>query len=121
MRSARGVVVLTRGDGSVICARCVVADRMLPRMKGLLGKRELIAGEGLLIQPAPSIHTFFMRFPIDVVFLARNGEVMKVAPNVGAWRMRSCHRAFSVLELAAGEAERHGITVGDHIDKAEAT
>ncbi len=121
MRSARGIVVLTRSDGSVICERCVVADRMLPRMKGLLGKRELIAGEGLLIQPAPSIHTFFMRFAIDVVFLAKNGEVMKVAPDVGPWRMRSCRRAFAVLELAAGEAERRGITVGDHIDKAKAT
>ena len=113
--------MLTRGDGSVICERCVVADRMLPRMKGLLGKRELSTGEGLLIQPAPSIHTFFMRFPIDVVFLAKNGEVMKVAPHVGAWRMRSCRRAFAVLELAAGEAERRGITVGDRIDKAGAT
>jgi uncharacterized membrane protein (UPF0127 family) len=118
---SRGVVALTRADGSVICERCVVADRMLPRMKGLLGKRELGAGEGLLIQPAPSIHTFFMRFPIDVVFLAKNGEVMKVAPNVRAWRMRSCRRAFAVLELAAGEAERHGIMVGDHVDKARAT
>jgi uncharacterized membrane protein (UPF0127 family) len=113
--------VLTRGDGSVVCERCVVADRMLPRMKGLLGKRELSAGEGLLIQPAPSIHTLFMRFPIDVVFLAKNGDVLKVAPNVGPWRMRSCRRAYAVLELAAGEVGLRGITVGDHIDKAEAT
>ena len=121
LRSARGVVVLTRDDGSVICERCVVADRMLPRMKGLLGKRELVAGEGLLIQPAPSIHTFFMRFPIDVVFLSKNGKVMKVAANVGAWRMRSCRRAFAVVELAAGEAERRGITVGDQVDRAKGT
>ena len=121
LRSARGVVVLTRDDGSVICERCVVADRMLPRMKGLLGKRELAAGEGLLIQPAPSIHTFFMRFPIDVVFLSKSGEVMKVAANVGAWRMRSCRRAFAVLELPAGEAERRGITVGDQVDRAKGT
>jgi uncharacterized membrane protein (UPF0127 family) len=112
---------LTRDDDSVVCERCVVADRMLPRMKGLLGKRGLSAGEGLLIQPAPSIHTFFMRFPIDVVFLTKNGDVLKVAPNVGPWRMRSCRRAFAVLELAAGEAERRGITVGDHIDRAKAT
>ena len=121
LRSARGVVVLTRDDGSVICERCVVADRMLPRMKGLLGKRELAAGEGLLIQPAPSIHTFFMRFPIDVVFLAKNGKVMKVAANVGAWRMRSCRRAFAVLELPAGEAERRGIKVGDQVDRVKGT
>ena len=121
LRNAGGVVVLTRDDGSVICERCVVADRMLPRMKGLLGKRELVAGEGLLIQPAPSIHTFFMRFPIDVVFLSKSGEVMKVAANVGAWRMRSCRRAFAVLELPAGEAERRGITVGDQVDGAKGT
>jgi uncharacterized protein len=112
--------VLTRSDGSVVCDRCVVADRTLPRMKGLLGKRELLSGEGLLIQPAPSIHTWFMRFPIDVVFLAKNGDVLKVAQNVGPWRMRSCRRAFAVLELVAGEAELRGITVGDHIDKASA-
>jgi uncharacterized membrane protein (UPF0127 family) len=93
---------------------------MLPRMKGLLGKRELSAGEGLLIQPAPSIHTWFMRFPIDVVFLAKNGDVLKVSPSVRPWRMRSCRRAFAVLELPAGEAERRGIAVGDHIERAEA-
>jgi uncharacterized membrane protein (UPF0127 family) len=112
--------VVTRGGGSVVCERCVVADRMLPRMKGLLGKRELSADEGILIKPAPSIHTFFMRFSIDVVFLARDGNVLKVSPNVGPWRMRSCRRAVAVLELAAGEAELRGITVGDHIDEADA-
>jgi uncharacterized membrane protein (UPF0127 family) len=119
-RTDRGVVTLTRDDGAVVCERCTIADRMLPRMKGLLGKRELIAGEGLLIKPAPSIHTFFMRFPIDVVFLARDGNVLKVSPNLGPWRMRSCHRAVAVLELAAGEAELRGIKVGDRIDKEEA-
>jgi uncharacterized membrane protein (UPF0127 family) len=118
--SAGAVVTLRRSDGSVVCERCVVADRILSRMKGLLGKRELIAGEGLLIQPAPSIHTWFMRFPIDVVFLARNGAVLKVAPHVKPWRMRSCRRALAVLELAAGEAEVRRITVGDRIDRVEA-
>jgi uncharacterized protein len=118
--SAGAVVTLRRDDGSVVCERCVVADRILSRMKGLLGKRELIAGEGLLIQPAPSIHTWFMRFPIDVVFLARNGAVLKVSPHVKPWRMRSCRRALAVLELAAGEAEVRGITVGDRIDRVEA-
>jgi uncharacterized membrane protein (UPF0127 family) len=120
LRSVRGVIALMRNGGSVICERCVVADRMLSRMKGLLGRRELVAGEGLLIRPAPSIHTMFMRFPIDVVFLARNGDVLKVAPHVKPWRMRSCRRALAVLELAAGEAELRGITVGDHIDKVDA-
>jgi uncharacterized membrane protein (UPF0127 family) len=97
-------------------ARGVVANRMLPRMKGLLGRRELASGEGMLIRPASSIHTFFMRFPIDAIFLSRDGEVLKVAANVGAWRARSRRRAHSVLELPAGEAERRAIAPGDRLE-----
>ena len=114
-RTARGVVALRRAGGAAVCDRCVVADRTLPRMKGLLGRRGLAAGEGMLIRPAPSIHTFFMRFPIDVVFLSRDGDVRKVAHNVRPWRIRSCRGAYAVLELAAGEAERRGIASGDQL------
>jgi uncharacterized membrane protein (UPF0127 family) len=89
---------------------------MLSRMKGLLGRPSLPAGEGVLIRPAPSIHTFFMRFPIDAVFLSRAGEVMKISADVGPWRTRSCRRAYAVLELEAGEAERRGISTGDHLE-----
>jgi uncharacterized protein len=88
-------------------------------MKGLLGRRELAAEEGLLIRPAPSIHTFFMRFAIDAVFVSRDGEVLKVAANVRPWRTRSCRHAYAVLELAAGEAARRGIAVGERIHAAE--
>ena len=88
---------------------------MLPRMKGLLGRRTLPAGEGMLIRPAPSIHTFFMRFPIDAVFLSRSGDVLKVSPDVKPWRTRSCRRAYAVLELAAGEAARRRIAPGQRL------
>jgi uncharacterized protein len=108
-------VAVVGDDGTAVCERCTVADRMLPRMKGLLGRRQLPAGEGMLIRPAPSIHTFFMRFPIDAVFLARDGEVLKVSSNVKPWRARSCRRAHSVLELAAGEAERRSVARGDRL------
>jgi uncharacterized protein len=117
--STRGVLALTRADGTVVCERCTVAHRMWPRMRGLLGKRGLDSGEGLLIRPAPSIHTFFMRFPIDVVFLSRQGEVLKVAERVPPWRARSCRHSYAVLELAAGEAGRRGIAVGDRLDIAQ--
>ncbi len=116
---SRGLVRLVRDDGSVACERCTVAYRMWPRMRGLLGKRGLESGEGLLIRPAPSIHTFFMRFPIDVVFLSRQGEVLKVAERVPPWRARSCRHSYAVLELAAGEAGRRGIAVGDRLDTAQ--
>ena len=114
-------LILRRADGTVVCGRCTLADHPLARLRGLLGREGLDAGEGLLLRPASSVHTFFMRFPIDVVFLSKNGKVMKVAANVGAWRMRSCRRAFAVVELAAGEAERRGITVGDQVDRAKGT
>ncbi len=118
MSNARGIVTLLRADGTVACERCTVAHRVWPRMRGLLGKRGLDPGEGLLIRPAPSIHTFFMRFPIDVVFLSRQGEVLKVAERVRPWRARSCRHSYAVLELAAGEAGRRGIAVRDRLGTA---
>jgi uncharacterized membrane protein (UPF0127 family) len=103
-------------DGEVVCERCSVADGMFTRMRGLLGRSGLDEGEGLLLRPSPSIHTFFMRFPIDVVFIARDGEVVKVVPAVKPWRMSSARGAKAVLELPAGEAERRGIRPGMRLD-----
>ena len=73
---SKPIVNLTRG--SVVCERAVIADQPLRRMRGLLGRRSLPAGDGLLLRPAPSVHTAFMRFPIDVVFLDRDLQVLKV-------------------------------------------
>lgn len=110
------VVALRRfPDDAVVCERCTVADKMWPRMKGLLGRRSIDQGEGILIRPAPSIHTFFMRFPIDAVFLSRDGDVLKVSSDVKPWRARSCRRAHAVLELSAGEAARRGIARGQRL------
>ena len=106
-------VQLRSGDGTVVCERCTVARSPLTRMRGLLGRRNLPQGEGLLLEPAGSIHTFFMRFPIDAVFLDRERRVVKVVPGVRPWRTAAGRHARSVLELAAGEAERVGIEPGD--------
>jgi uncharacterized membrane protein (UPF0127 family) len=114
-------VTLSRDDGSVVCERCYVADRMFARMKGLLGRSDLPAGEGILIEPANSIHMFFMRFSIDAIFLDRDKTVVRVAANLKPWRIAAARRARSVIELAAGEAQRRGVSVGDrmHIEKTE--
>jgi len=85
-------------------------------MRGLLGRSGLGEGEGMLITPAPSVMTFFMRFPIDVVFLSREGEVLKVAQALPPWRTAGARRAKAVLELAADEAERREIRVGTRLD-----
>jgi uncharacterized protein len=110
--------VLRRLEGPVVCENCFVADRALARMKGLLGRRNLPSGEGLLLRPASSVHTFFMRFPIDVVFLDADGRVTSIRPEVPPWRMVGARGARAVLELAADEAERRGLSVGDRLEPA---
>src|ERR1700760_4876190 len=107
------VVNLTRG--TVVCDHAVIADRAASRMRGLLGRSSLPAGEGLLLQPAPSIHTAFMRFPIDVIFLDRSRQVVKLVETLGPWRMASTRRAHAALELAAGQAAARGIELGDRL------
>jgi uncharacterized membrane protein (UPF0127 family) len=112
------VVTLTRPDGAVVCERCVVAANAWKRLKGLLGRSELPAGEGLLLSPASSIHMWFMRFPIDVVFLDRELRVVKVVPEVRPWRFAFGRGARSALELSAGEAARRGIVPGQQLSAA---
>jgi uncharacterized membrane protein (UPF0127 family) len=84
-------------------------------MKGLLGRTSLDADEGLLIRPTSSIHMFFMRFPIDAVFLDRDLAVRKVVPGLKPWRIAFARGAKSVVELSAGAAAKHGIEPGDHL------
>jgi len=108
-------VALRREDGSIVCERCVLADTALARMRGLLGRRELPSGEGILLKPASSVHMAFMRFPIDAVFLDRDLRVIKVASDLRPWRAAGTRGAKAVLEIPAGEAGRRGLTVGDRL------
>ena len=98
-----------------MCERCRVADSPSSRMRGLLGRSSLDAGEGLLLRPASSIHTWFMRFPIDAVFLAQDGTVVGIADNLLPWRAAARRGARSVLELTSGECERRGLRTGERL------
>jgi len=102
----------------VVCEPCVVAESFAARLCGLLGRRGLPAGEGMLIRRESSVHTFFMRFAIDVVFLDEHDRVLRIDPDVGPWRLKACRRARSVLELAAGASA--GLSVGDRIELRDA-
>ena len=106
-------MTLTTTTGLVLCERCTVADTPLSRLRGLLGRSDLARDEGLLIRPASSIHMAFMRFPIDVLFVAADGEVLRVAEHLRPWRAASRRGARYVVELAAGECSRRGVVVGD--------
>lgn len=99
-------------DGTVVCERCTVAGHALARMRGLLGRSSLPPGEGIYLRPCNSVHTFFMRFPIDVVFLDRDLRIVSVAADVRPWRARMQRGAKAAVELAAGEAARRGVTAG---------
>jgi uncharacterized membrane protein (UPF0127 family) len=102
----------------VVCDPCVVAESFAARLRGLLGRRALPAREGMLIRRESSVHTFFMRFAIDVVFLDADERVLRIDPDVGPWRLKACRGARSVLELAAGESA--GLSVGDRIELRDA-
>ena len=97
-------VRVVAGDGIVVCTRCAVAERMLPRMRGLLGRDDLGPGEGMLINPAPSVMTFFMRFPIDVVFIDKAQTIVKVVHALRPWKTAGARKAAAALELPAGTA-----------------
>jgi uncharacterized membrane protein (UPF0127 family) len=106
-------------NGKELSNNVIVADRLLKRMKGLLGKSEMTAGESMWIKPCMSIHTFRMSFPIDVVFLNRKNQVIAIRKNLKPNSITRLYpRAVSVLELAAGTIEATATEVGDKIEIA---
>jgi hypothetical protein len=105
-------IALANDHGNVVCERCLIAETPLARVRGLLGRRALPSGEGLLLRPAGSIHTAFMKFAIDAVFLDRAQTVVRVASALRPWRTAACRGAKAVLELPAGEAARRGLEPG---------
>jgi uncharacterized protein len=96
-------------QGQVVCERCEIAKSFWTRTRGLLGRKGLAEGEGLFITRTSSIHTFFMAFPIDVVFLDRKLRVRSIAHAVKPNRISIRWGGGNVIELAAGEATRVGI------------
>lgn len=103
--------------GKVLATNVKVADTLFTRMKGLLGKKELPQGEALWIKPCFSVHTFFMQFPIDVLFLDRQNHVIASIPDLTPNRLTRLYpKAFSVLELPAGTIDANFIEIGNQIE-----
>jgi uncharacterized membrane protein (UPF0127 family) len=108
-------LVLVGAEGQVICEVCHLADKPHTRLRGVIGWKELRRGEGVLLRPTFSIHTAFVRFPIDAVFLDGDMTVIAVVHNLKPWRLAGARGAKAVLELAAGECERLGLRPGDRL------
>ena len=111
-----GALTLRReDDGEVLCDRCVLADTFWRRLRGLFGQRELEPGQGIALRPSWSVHTFFMPYAIDVVFVDPDQVVAKVVGNLRPWRVVGCRGARDVIELRSGESARLGISIGDRL------
>jgi uncharacterized membrane protein (UPF0127 family) len=97
----------------------VVATRILPaldsetRRTGLLKHTGLADDEAMVIAPTNAIHTFFMKFPIDVAFVRKDGTVLKIRPALPAWRMSAAWGGYAVIEMGAGAFARVGTRAGD--------
>jgi uncharacterized membrane protein (UPF0127 family) len=113
MGDTMAVGVLKKVGGDVVCAHCELADTPLKRLRGLLGRSELGESEGMLFRPAGSIHMFFMRFPIDVLFCSRELVVLGVEHDLQPWRTAKRKGAKVVVELPVGGAD--GVEVGDRL------
>jgi uncharacterized membrane protein (UPF0127 family) len=106
-----------RTSATTVGTRIAIADTPFTRLVGLIGRRRLDAGCGLLIRPSCGIHTFGMLFSIDVVALDRRLRVVKVWPRLAPFRVTSIHRkAHSFLELPAGQIGHSRIKVGDQLE-----
>jgi uncharacterized membrane protein (UPF0127 family) len=113
------VGVLKRAGGEVVCARCEIANTPLKRLRGLLGREGLAEDEGMLFRPAGSIHMYFMRFPIDVVFCSRELVVLGIERDLQPWKTAKRRGSKVVVELPVGGAD--GLEVGDRLFLETAT
>ena len=94
-----------------------VAKNFFSRLKGLIGKNYLPRDEGLLIAPCNSVHMCFMKFSIDAIFIDKNFVVKKISPKLKTWTgFGICFGAWGVVEVAAGEAARLNLKVGDKLE-----
>jgi len=121
------VRLVNRRSGAVLAERVERATRVWERMRGLLGRRGLAEGDALAIEPCTSIHTFFMRFPIDAAFLSRDFRVIRAISRLKPWRATRFHplrpvratriypSAAQVVELPAGTLARSDTREGDQL------
>ncbi len=103
-------------DNQVIVRELRMADNFFSRAKGLLGTKELPEGHGLLIRPCNSVHMLWMSYAIDVVFLSKAMEVVRVIPELKPWRLSPVVKgAYQVLELPEGTISRTGLVPGNKL------
>ncbi len=108
--------VVNTSRKTMLATNLEIAGSGARRSKGLLGRKGLAPGEGMWIVPCEAVHTFFMRFPLDLVYLDRKHQVKKVRSNVPPWRLSACLVAHSIIELPAGTIRDTQTQPGDILE-----
>lgn len=117
MLRKKSAKIINKTNGAILAQEAQIADNPFSRLKGLLGKEGLKEGEGLIISPCNSIHTFFMRFSIDVVFIDNNNKVVKIAHSLPPGRLFGTgFKANLVIELSAGTLLKTNTKNNDILD-----
>jgi uncharacterized protein len=110
------IKAINNRTGKVLATNVRVADTLFTRMKGLLGRKVLPKGEALWIKPCFSVHTFFMKFAIDVIFLNKKNQVIAAITNLTPNRLTRLYpQSFSVLELPIGTIDATNTDIGHEI------
>jgi len=111
------MIVRDVNRNTILAAGCDTADTFRTRLAGLMGRKSLEDGCGVLITPSNSIHMFFMRFPIDVLFLDRDNVVVHIIEGIKPWRVsKIISKAYSVLELPYGSVRSSSTETGDRLE-----
>ena len=98
-----------------VARRVEVAVTRRRRRKGLLGRSGMAVSSAMILAPCAAVHTMFMRFPIDVLFVDANGCALRIVPNLGPWRVAIQPFAHAVVEMPAGSLEERRVRVGDRL------
>jgi hypothetical protein len=109
------IALINQRTGAPIAATVERAVTRASRRRGLLGRDGLAASHALMLEPCGAVHTAFMRFPIDVVFIDRQGYAVKIVRNLPAWRIAVAPRARAVVEMAAGSLDHVDLAIGDRL------
>lgn len=113
----KSVEIINEGNGAVISDRTLIADNFLTRLKGLLGKREMQAGEGLVIYPCSMVHCLGMKIWIDVLFISADNKIVHIIENMKPGQISPwIKNARYVIELPAGQVARTNTQAGDEIE-----
>ena len=112
----RMVLVRNQTRGNILAESAQIADDSATRRKGLLGRSSLPSGHGIWITPCSAVHSWGMKFTIDVLYLDRKQRVRKVRHRMAPWKMSMCLLADSVLELPSGTAAQTGTEPGDQLE-----